>query len=362
MEPEKKKKSLLCFFFNLLRKKGKDSFIKYLAKKNLSSKEINFNGDIEKVKKILFIIPDTVLEAFYQVENILSIMSKYNKSSLSILTGENSAPWFRHFHGISELFCYNTQEDCIFDSEVKALKAEIKAHHYDICFILDRNSSSILSYLLTQINADYRISYYNNSEFPFSNLRIKGNEDSHAVENNLLISRALQIPLHDKLHWSVSKESINEIGHALKEQGINPSDKAGCIDVDFFVDNFGKKWTKDLIERIKSEVTAFSWYMYVKNADDSKYADWLRSLALPCFLDLSSTRTAALLYKSEILLSGKSYLFELAFLLKRKAIGIFKEDEIKMHCRNIEKSKGIIISEKPDDDTIAQFVSNLKQL
>lgn len=362
MEPEKKPKSPLCFFFNLLGNKGKESFIRYQAKINLGSKEISFNGDIEKVNNILFIIPDDILEAFYQVENMLSIMSKYNNSSISILTGENSAPWFKQFHGVSQLFKYNTQETCVFSYDAKILKSQLKEHHFDICFILDRSYSLILNYFLTQIDADYRISYFHDSDFPYSNLRIKALDDAHAVENNLSISRALKIPLHDKLHWSVSKDSIAEIGHALKEQGIDPSNKAGCIDVDFYVSNYGKKWTKDLVDKVKAEVNEISWYIYVKNADDSKYADWLRSLSLPCFLELSPTRTAAILYKSEILLSGKSFLFELSYLLKRKAVGIFKEDELKRNCRNNKKSKGIAISDSPDDETINEIINTLKEL
>lgn len=356
MEHEKKKNSPLCFLFNLLGKKGKESFIRYLAKRNLSSKEINFNGEMDSVKSILFIMPDNILESFYQVENILSVMGKYENVSAFILTGENSASWFRHFHGISKLYSYNIEEKCFFDPEIKELKNELKSNHFDILFNFDRDNSPMLSYLLTQIDADYRISYYNDYDFPYSNLRIKAKEDSHAVENNLAISRALKIPLHDKLHWSVSKDSIDEIGHALKEQGIKPTEKAGCIDVDFFVENFGKKWTELLIESLKGEVTNISWYLCVKNAEDSRYADWLRSLSLPCFLDLSPTRIAALIHKSEILISGKSHLFELAFLLKRKAVGIFREDELKRHCRDTKKSKGITYTEKPDEKTISQLI------
>lgn len=359
METIKSKKSPLCFLFDLLGMKVKKSYIQHQAKKRFGSKEITFNGDIKNVKSILFVIPDNLLGALYQVENLLSIMSKYEKSDFFLLTGKNCTPWFKQFHGIKNLFEYDGSETCFFKSSVKELKNELRSEHFDICFILDKDHPIILDFLLTQIDADYRVTYDGNSEFPYSNVRIKGKDDTHAVDKNLAISRALKIPLHDKLHWSVSSERVEEIGHILKEHGIKSSDKAACIDIDYFVNFCGKKWTEELVRRLKSELSQYFWYAHVDNADNSKYADWLRSLELPCFYGISPTRIAALLHKSELLVSGKSYLFELAFLLKKKAFGIFAEGDFKTHCRNKDKSKGISISDKADDDTISELIKNL---
>jgi ADP-heptose:LPS heptosyltransferase len=93
----------------------------------------------------------------------------------------------------------------------------------------------------------------------------------------------------------------------------------------------------------------------VPSIPDVALLNWLKARKLPVFSELTPSRLAGLLQKTDVIVSGKTIYFELASLLQRPSVGIFTEEELRRHCRNTPFSIGITYSQRPNEVTITEI-------
>lgn len=359
MENKRKLQPLLYYLTKCLSKRGQTNFIKYLVSRKCGSYVLNLPDDLSTAKNILFVLPEDILEALHQVVNIVSIINhfhKIHKAQIVFLCEKKIAPYFKNFHGVSSVFEYERTQRYLFSNEFSLLRKMLIKEYIDVCLFLERDPDLSLLLLIGQINIKIRVAYFNVGSFPFFNLHI-GPANHHNVyrtEQNSIMAKTLGAELDSDLHWSVSKDTIEEITVMLKESSLQETVWLGGIDTQHFYYTFGSHWTEALIENLLMQNNRF-WYLYVENIPEQSFLNWLKARKMPVFSDLSPSRLAALLYKTDCIISGKAMIFELANLLHKSAIGLFTEKELHQYCRSTPQSIGVSYSKRPDEQTIARI-------
>ena len=362
MNNKRKLKPLLYYLTKFFGSKARTSIIKYLVYKKCGSHILTLPDDLMAVKNILFVLPEDTLEALHQIENIISIINHFNKrhkAQAFFLCEKKIVPYFNNFHNVSSIFEYDSADRFLFSNQFVVLRKKLIKEYIDLCLFLERDPDLSLLFLIGHIQAKIRVSYSDIASFPFFNLQIKPlNRHKHLTDQNNLMARILGANLNNEIHWSVLKNTIDEIKVMLKESSISETVWLGGIDAQFFYYTFGRQWTDSLIENLtmQSEKT---WYLYVRDIPEFSFLNWLKTKNLPFFSDLSPSRLAALLKKSTMIISGKATAFKLASLLKTPAIGVFETNELQKYCRSTPQSIGIPYTGKPDEQTISIIIEKV---
>ncbi len=362
MEKEKKLRPPLYYVTKCLSKKWRTLFIKYLVKRKCGSYILDLPDDLSAVKNILFILPEDPLEALLQVVNIVSIINHFNKThktQVVFLCEKKVMPYFNNFHGVTSIFEYETSERYLFSHFFVELQKLLCKEYIDLCIFLERDPDLSLLYISCMVQANIRVAYNDTAPFPFFNFHIHtANNLIHQSEQNTAMARSFGAEIQSDLHWSVTKETVEEISVMLKESSIPETQWLGGIDAHLFYYSFGDSWTEKLIETL-TVLEDKMWYLYVATIPEQSFLNWLKARKMPVFTDLSPSRLAALLNKSDLIISGRTMVYELAALLHRPTIGIFKEEELHQYCRLNSQSMGIPYLKKPDEETISRVIDKV---
>ncbi len=358
MEKKKKLRPLFYYVTKCLNKKWRTAFTKFLVHRKCGSYILDLPDDLSAVKNILFIMPESPLEALLQVVNIFSIINHFNKNhkvQAFFLCEKKVTPYFKNFHSVNSLFEYDTSDRYLFSQFFVELEKNLCKEYIDLVIFLERTPDHSLLYIASQVQANVRVAYNDTGPFPFFNLHThSANSLAHQSEQNNVMARVLGADIHEDLHWSVTKETVEEISVMLKESSIPETHWLGGIDVQLFYYSFGAGWTEMLIDTLTA-LPDKMWYCYVTAIPATSFLNWLKARKMPVFTDLSPSRLAALLNKSDIIISGRAMYYELAALLQRPSIGIFREDELHQYCRLSSQSIGIPYLKNPDEETITRI-------
>ena len=128
------------------------------------------------------------------------------------------------------------------------------------------------------------------------------------------MAKALGAEIHGDLHWSVTKETVEEILVMLKQSSIKKTEWLGGIDAHYFYFSFGSSWTEELIDKLSMHNNK-TWYLYVANIPEPSFMSWLKMRKMPVFTDLPPPKLAALLHKSDCIISGKGMFFDQFFVI-----------------------------------------------
>ena len=83
---------------------------------------------------------------------------------------------------------------------------------------------------------------------------------------------------------------------------------------------------------------------------------------IPVFFEFTPARLTALLAKSSLIISGRSYIFELANLLHKKSLGIFNSEDIVTYCKSTTLSNGIAVPDNPENIDSQNIVKRVGEL
>lgn len=358
-------KSVQPFFYYISKFLGtgsKGRFVKFLVGRKSRSYVLHLPEDFQTAKNILFVLPEDQLEALYQIENFLSLISMFADARIILLCDKTIAPYFKNFNKISALFEYDRNTLRLFSRDLSVLQKQLLKEYIDMCICLEKNPDNCLLFLMGSIGAKARLGYFEAGEYPFFNLRIKATKELIFIkELNSVMAKLLGAKLKGDIRWSVSKDIIEEMMHRLKEFSIPVDARLGGIDAYYFYYAFGAQWTDQLIESLKSTADN-TWYLITNQVSDPHFLQWLQAKRMPVFTDLSPSRIAALLYKSELIISGKSVFFAMANMLTRPAIGVFEKQELNRYYKSSPYSKAISFSERPNEHSIEEIGKSVSAL
>lgn len=162
------------------------------------------------------------------------------------------------------------------------------------------------------------------------------------------------------VRWTVAKKTIEEMNHLFKELKIPANEKLIGVDGLFFLRQFGVEWTEAFLERIND--LKRSLYLFVDENPKISELKWFKDLTIPAIPDLSVFRNAALINRSDVIITGNSLMYALAGLMNKPAIGFFKEDELETYCPQTATLRGISYNRDPDPEMVDKTIEIISKL
>ncbi|MDO5577285.1 MAG: hypothetical protein Q4F84_09405 [Fibrobacter sp.] len=339
-------------FYTLLGQKRFRKLLAFSLKSRYKSSSVCFPVNIEQVKEILIILPEERLEVLHQLKNVISLVKHFKHATVTIVCERSASSYIKMIPGLNVIE-YEFQENVAIP--VLLVKEVKKLNHIDICFLLHNNPSLPLRYLAGVSEADTRVGYDGAGGFPFLNLQIRPDTTKrYFADWNCSIAKLFGA-LPDEIHWSVAQKTIDEVNHLLKELNIEKKSYLVGLDIVFLLNHFGNSWTETLVNNI-AQLELGQLYFYVSENPSVSCVEWIQKQKVPFIGDLSASRTAALVSRSNLIISGNTPIYALAGLLKKHAIGFFKEDEIEMYCPQTSTLMGISYK-TATEEIIAQTMS-----
>jgi ADP-heptose:LPS heptosyltransferase len=229
----------------------------------------------------------------------------------------------------------------------------------DICFLLDHKPDLSLLYLAGASAAPARVGYYGAGKYPFLNLQVSPSKHRKYIPDlNCSISDLFGAK-PEGMCWSVAPKILDEIDHLLRESKIKRKGALIGVDILFLSRKFGQGWTEQFLSKFK-ELKKGELYLYADHGGSAKEIEWIKAQKLPVLAHLSESRTAALVSRSDLIITGNTFLYVVAGLLNRPAVGFFHETEIESYCPNTAIHKGISfkgISEKENIRVLDKAIS-----
>jgi len=324
--------------------------------------ELVFPWNNHAFKKALVILPEDPVEAFHQINNYLRITGLYRNASFFLFCTAQVGAFFKNIHPGATIIEYEPSERFLFSRQFEERGKFFSREEFDLCLVLERSPDMSMLYLAGKTSALIRAGYTEAGEFPFLNMHVNlSREQRYRAEQNAIMARALGASEERTMHWSVSKETMEEISHMLQELKIPLSARLIGLDAGLFFTAFGQDWIEMLWARLRDN-KVFSFYWYVAEEPDEAMSRCLASCGAPVFSNLSAPRSAALIGKSAGVVSGKSIFFELANMMRKPVIGVFEKNESALYCQVSALTTAAAYSEAPDSgvvEKIALFVHGL---
>lgn len=339
----------------ILGQKHSTNLLGYLLKRKVKSISVTFPIKIDSVKEILIILPENPLQVLYQLRNVITLTQIFKHSEISLLCERNSSSYVKMIPGLS-IIEYDFEDCQNFSQEFIALSKDFR-HRIDICFLLEKNPPPALLYFTALTGAPVRLGYFGAGNYPFLNLRFRPDlNKKYLPEINNTLTSLFGFSQSRRVKWSVAHKTIEEIDQLIKESRINRGEKIFGLDPLWFYRKFGASWTEKLINSIRS-INGVILYLYTDEEPQEYELAWLSEQKLPVFSNLSAQRTAALLSKSELIITGNTILYALAGLLEKPAIGLFEDQEFDTYCPQSHVLRGISYSKTPDQALVDQIAS-----
>jgi ADP-heptose:LPS heptosyltransferase len=272
-----------------------------------------------------------------------------------LLCEHATARYFTAMSGIARLVEYDVSDRFIFSAAFEKLSHSFQREGFDVCVLFEESPDFSLLYLAGKTGAAIRAGFAHSGSFPFLNVRIKPrNMVEHLSDRSLSLAETFGAARHTPVRWSVSHEALEEIDHLLQSAAASSPHALLCVDTPPLVQAFGERWTRELLEKLK-QLSGFFLYAFADGDISDGTRRWIENQQVPLFANRAVTRGAALLARSQVIVAGKSPVFELANLLRRPAVGIFKTADLPRYCRQSALSAAVGFESLPNEQTIRQI-------
>ncbi|MBN1306412.1 MAG: hypothetical protein JXA18_00745 [Chitinispirillaceae bacterium] len=338
-------------FFSLLGNARSRKFFTFLLRKNHKAPAFHFPIDITSVKNILLILPEDRLLVLHQLKNVISLMTLYKHAAVTLLCERSAAAYIKMVPGLN-LIEYDAQY--YYSAGFSRLAQQFRGS-IDICFLLDTEPGLPVLYMAGSTAAPVRIGYGDAGEFPFLNLHIRPSPKRVYLTDWYCSMAEIFGSRPGEIRWRVAQKTVEEVDHLIRELKINPDVPLIGFDALHFLHAFGIAWTERFMHRV-NDLHLGTIYFHVEDTRSEEELVWLCKQNLPSFADLSASRLAALVSKSRFIVSGNTPMYALAGLLHRPAFGFFREDAISRFCPQNLLLKGIVYSDRPDDEAIERMI------
>jgi ADP-heptose:LPS heptosyltransferase len=337
------------------------AFVKWLVGVRFKCPQLSFPWNYSAFKKVLVILPEEPVEAVHQIKTYLGLASLIKNAGFFILCTKDVAMFFQRIHPEATFVEYEKSERYLFSDEFKALGKYFFSEEIDLCLLLERVPNDALLYLIGKTAAPFRAGYVGSAHYPFLNIQVNPlPAKEYLSDRNFMIARIFGASENPRLRWSVAKETVNEIVHMMHELNMPEAAPIIGIDAGYFFTSFGEAWTGKLIRKLKS-IGTYIFYFYYEGEPDETVQRFLNSFSIPIFANITPSRCAALISKSEYTVTGKTVFFELAHLLHNPVIGIFEKKELATYCQQTSSTHGIAFDDRPDEETAQRIVDTLQK-
>lgn len=351
---EKKAKNSGWFrrtFFTAMGQKRSKALLSFLLKNKHKAPQLSFPLDIPSVKEILIVLPEEHLQVLHQLRNIISLMTLFKHAGITLLCERGVAPYIKMVPGLN-IVEYDAQDH--FSSEFSQMAQQFRGS-VDICFLLDTAPDLPVLYLVGSTAADVRVGYCDAGDYPFLNLHVRPSGKRTYLADWYSCMAETFGARSGEIRWRVAQKTVEEVEHLIRELKMKPDASLIGFDAVHFIRSFGIEWTEKLLAEL-NKLKLGTIYFHVAHETREEELIWLCKQNVPSFPDLSTSRLAALVSKSKIIISGNTPMYALAGLLYTPAVGFFPENEIRRYCPQNALLKGIAYSGQPDNEMISAML------
>ncbi len=340
---EKKSKNLIRrSVLALIGKPGMYRLASFILRKRYKVSPICFPINVSEVKEILLILPQKQIDVLYQLQNVTGLASLFKHAGVTLVCEHQTTSLVKMIPGLNVVE-YELESSKIFAKEFTGLAKEFRGV-VDICFLLDHKPDLSLLYLAGASVAPARVGYLGAGNFPFLNLQVSPSKQRKYIPDlNCSISDLFGAK-PEGVCWSVAPKVLDEIDHLLRESKIKRKGALVGVDALFLLRKFGRAWTEEFLGRFK-ELNKGEIYLYADHIGSGSELEWVKEQKLPVLTHLSESRIAALVSRSDLIVTGNTLLYVVAGLLNRPAVGFFHETEIESYCPQSAIHKGISFKE-----------------
>ncbi len=346
-------------FFNILGNSRSKAFLSYFYGRKFRKRTFSFPIDNASIKQVLIILPDQKIEILYQLQNLLSLISLFKNAAITLFCEKDVSSFVKMVLN-EEIIEFDKSTFSGFGPELKTYTDKFK-DTFDICILLDRTPDISILYLLGATNAPIRAGYEDAVEYPFLNLKTRSSRHNRYIPDRNCIMTDLFGGNSQPLQISISKKTLEEIDYLLKGAHIDSDQGLVGIDALFFLKRFGDNWFNTFLSRL-FQIYKGKSYFYVSDLPSSIESAWLGSQEIPILIELTPSKVAALIQRTDLVISGNTEFYGIAALLNIPAIGFFQEDEIHDYCPNTNKLKGFIYNQLPDEKSIDILLESIAKI
>ena len=347
----------MYFFSKMFPPPWRISLTKWIVR---NAPALEFPWNCAGIKKVLVILPEAPVDAFHQIKTYLGLTALFKNAAFSIFCTHENGVLFQQVHPEASTMEYDPSQRRLFSQDFQAWGKHFKKEEFDLCVLLEPSPDISLLSLAGKTASPIRAGYAGSGEFPFLNVHVNPSAArKYLSDYNFMIARMFGAPDKTTARWSVAKETVEEIAHMLHEFHIQPMFRLVGIDAGFFFSVFGETWTGTLVNKLKA-VDAFSYYVYNDGEPEEAAYRFLHECKVPVFANMTPSRSAALISRSDFIVTGKTVFFELANLLQKPVIGLFDKSEIDRYCRQSPSTYGITFDSSPGLTTVERIVHILE--
>ncbi len=347
-------KSLRGMLLKMMGPSGSQTFLSFLLRP-AKNQSFTFPVNNKSIKEVIIILPCEELEVIYQLHNVIALSILFKNSSINVFCEQSVSTFIKMIPGLNVIEFDNKERLSIsssFRSKIKEIRGQT-----DLCILLNRSPDPAFLYLAEASGAPVRAGYQGAGRYPFINIHvIPDKTNSYLREQNFMMAKLFGAkPV--EIRWSIAKKTVDELQQLFNEFKFTTVDKLIGIDALFLIRKFGLIWTSSLLEGIKG-LKKGTVYLYVQSDPTKSELDWLSQQTHPVINSLPASRTAALVSRSKVIITGNTILYALAGTVNSSAVGFFSTEEIKTYCPQSSTLKGITFQDCDSTEQAVKLISS----
>jgi hypothetical protein len=337
-------------------------FVTQLLRKTIDWSPAALPADLSRSSEMLFILPADRIDMIFQMENLLSILGRYKNSNPTFICPAEHVSFVSTLKD-ARVIKYNPAEFSLYSTEFNRLVAELSVKSFDICVLLERRHTLAHLYLTGLSRAHLRVGWDAGHSYPFLNIRLVAPEEVEGAslwESNLTAAKILEADVESRLRWGVQKSAAEEVVRLLNENKLKKDPAIICIDLAALEGNCGKEWCAELTKALKSAYGLGQFCVFGGMEGDSQT---VKDAPFPILPPMPVTKTAALISCTDILVTGFGPAFGLAQISsKSRIVPVLSKTQAARYCKENERIKPVIFSDKPAAADIRTVIRNIKEL
>jgi len=334
--------------------------IAFLLRKRIDRSPAAFPNDLARSSDMLFILPQDRVEMVFLLESLFAVLGRYRNSNVTFLCPAAHAPYVSGRKRV-QVIKYNPAEFQLYSEEFHRLAGELSNRAFDICVLLEKEQTLAHLYFVGLSRAHLRIGWSVGNGYPFLNVRLVPTvrENVTVWERNLEIAKILDADAGTTVRWGVQKTTAEEVTQMLGEYRLKNDQPLICIDLASLERTCGGAWCAELLNALKgSGIRQF----YIFGGPEEEHVTFNKDAPFPILPSMSIPRTAALLDRTEVVITGLGALLGLAQISMNKIVPALTKDAAAAYCKNSNNIMPVTFSQEPDGAVVKAIVKNVRTL
>ncbi len=355
-------KDIRYYLVHALPEQPRRALVRGWCRRHCGTGPLEYPLDLEHVRAMLVVLPEDVLDALYQVDNVLSIKEHFSQASVTFLCSSSVAEYYHSIAADASFVEYNAGERYLFSKVMAYHAATLARERFQVCFLLETRPDLSLLNLVGLSAARVRVGYEHAAEYPFLNHLVRPSESRPFLADRYgAMARSLGAGPARRSTLAVGREASEGVAHLLRDIQLEPSATLVCLDCCGMADACGRDWTAHLLSALREGLPA-TVCCPTQHGCSEDTTKWLHEQGVAVVPPLTVPRLAALLSRSALVVSGLGPMLRLATLLGRPAVGVMAEQSRDMHLPPGGRVLGVTYEQKPGERTAAAVVARAQQL